>query len=177
MNIRIIAATNQDLPALVSQQRFRKDLYFRLNVAQILLPPLRERREDIVPLLEHYLGVFNRLTGSSVEGFTSQALHRLKDYDWPGNVRELRSVVESIFIDPPCARIDECHLPRRGSGFCADAGRDHERDQLLEALRITQWNKSKAAERLHWSRMKVYRKLALYNIEDQPERVAAAGAR
>jgi len=167
VNIRIIAATNQDLPKLICEQRFRKDLYFRLNVAQIQLPPLRERREDVAGLLEHYVGVFNRLTGSRVEGFTPQALDRLRDYHWPGNVRELRSVVESVFIDPP-ARIDECHLPwARPDQGAANSSR--ERDQLLEALRITQWNKSKAAERLHWSRMKIYRKLAQYRIENRAE--------
>jgi len=136
-------------------------------VAQIQLPPLRERREDVAGLLEHYVGVFNRLTGSRVEGFTPQALDRLRDYHWPGNVRELRSVVESVFIDPP-ARIDECHLPwARPDQGAANSSR--ERDQLLEALRITQWNKSKAAERLHWSRMKIYRKLAQYRIENRAE--------
>jgi len=168
VNIRIIAATNQDLPKLICEQRFRKDLYFRLNVAQIQLPPLRERREDVPGLLEHYVGVFNRLTGARVEGFTPRALHRLRDYDWPGNVRELRSVVESVFIDPP-AHIDECHLPWARPGCLSTSNSGHERDQLLEALRFTQWNKSKAAERLHWSRMKIYRKLAQYHIEDQPE--------
>jgi len=166
VNVRIIAATNQDLLGLISEQRFRKDLYFRLNVAQIQLPPLRERREDIPALLEHYVGVFNRLTGSQVEGFTPQAMCRLKDHDWPGNVRELRSVIESVFIDPP-ARIDECHLPWEHAALCPGPRASHERDQLLEALQCTHWNKSKAADRLRWSRMKVYRKLAQYHIDEQ----------
>jgi DNA-binding NtrC family response regulator len=174
VNIRIVAATNQDLPKLISEQRFRKDLYFRLNVAQIQLLPLRERREDIVPLLYHYVGVFNRQTGSRVDGFTPQALLRLRDYDWPGNVRELRSLVESIFIDPPHSRIDEYHLPLSGSSLLHRAEGASDRDRLLEALQITHWNKSKAAERLHWSRMKVYRKLAQYQIEERPERALAA---
>jgi DNA-binding NtrC family response regulator len=176
VDIRIVAATNQDLPKLISDQRFRKDLYFRLNVAQIQLPPLRQRRDDVVPLLEYYLGIFNRLTGSKVEGFTPQALERLRGYDWPGNIRELRSAVESIFIDPPYARIDECHLPWLRTSFNSESGAGGERDQLLEALQVTQWNKSKAAERLRWSRMKIYRKLAQYQIQDRPERAAAARA-
>ena len=169
VNIRIVAATNQDLPKLISEQRFRKDLYFRLNVAQIQIPPLRERREDIVPLLYHYIEVFNRLTGSRVEGFTDKALRRLKDYDWPGNVRELRSLVESIFIDPPCPSIDEYHLPLPGAILLEPAEAVNDRDSLLKALQITHWNKSKAAEQLHWSRMKVYRKLAQYQIEKRPD--------
>jgi DNA-binding NtrC family response regulator len=176
VNIRIVAATNQNLPKLISEQRFRKDLFFRLNVAQIQLLPLRERRDDVVPLLEHYVGVFNRLTGSRVAGFTSRALERLRVYDWPGNVRELRSAVESIFIDPPSARIDECHLPWLRTSLSPDAEGSEERDQLLEALRITQWNKSKAAERLHWSRMKIYRKLAQYQIKGRANCMTARAA-
>jgi DNA-binding NtrC family response regulator len=174
VNVRIIAATNRDLAGLISEQRFRKDLYFRLSVAQIRLPPLRERRDDIPPLLQHYVGVFNRLTGSQVEGFTHRALQRLQSYDWPGNVRELRSMVESVFIDPPAAHIDEGHLPWERVGGAPEATRIHERDQLLEALQITKWNKSKAAQRLHWSRMKIYRKLAQYHIDVQPEPVEPA---
>jgi DNA-binding NtrC family response regulator len=164
VDIRIIAATNRDLSSLISEQRFRKDLYFRLNVAQIKLPPLRDRREDIPLLLEHYVRVFNRLADSHVEGFTPKALRRLMEYDWPGNVRELRSVVESIFIDPPLVLIEEHHLPWPGPGLSREAAHDPERDQLLEALQVTKWNKSKAAERLCWSRMKIYRKLAQYHI-------------
>jgi DNA-binding NtrC family response regulator len=177
VNIRIIAATNQDLPDLISKQRFRKDLYFRLNVAQIQLPPLRDRRDDIPSLLEHYLRMFNQSTGSHVQGFTPEAIFRLQSYDWPGNVRELRSLVESVFIDPPTSQIDECHLPwARMSPSCEPKG-DHERDQLLEALHSTKWNKSKAAEKLRWSRMKIYRKLAKYHIREhaEDEEMASAG--
>lgn len=168
VDIRIVAATNQDLPKLISEQRFRKDLYFRLNVAHLQLPPLRERREDIVTLLHYYVGTFNRQTGSRVDGFTPQALRRLQDYDWPGNVRELRSFVESIFIDPPYPSIDESHLRLPGNSLVPPPGVD-DRDRLLEALHVTHWNKSKAAERLRWSRMKVYRKLAQYQIEQHAE--------
>jgi DNA-binding NtrC family response regulator len=174
VNVRIIAATNRDLEGLISDQRFRKDLYFRLNVVKIRLAPLRERRDDIPSLLHHYVGVFNRMTGSRVKGFTAHALERLKSYDWPGNVRELKSVVESVFIDPPEAHIDEGHLPWARAEQGAGPAASHERDQLLEALQITQWNKSKAAERLRWSRMKIYRKMAQYHIDAQPETAAAA---
>ncbi|MGC1295060.1 MAG: sigma-54 dependent transcriptional regulator [Alloacidobacterium sp.] len=177
VNIRIVAATNQDLPKLISEHRFRKDLYFRLHVAQIQVLPLRERREDIVPLLYHYVDIFNRQTGSRVEGFTPQALHRLQDYDWPGNVRELRSLVESVFIDPPYLSIDERHLPLPGTSLLYPAEDANDRDRLLEALKITHWNKSKAAERLHWSRMKIYRRLAHYQIEESTDDVLAAQAR
>ncbi|HEY1758754.1 MAG TPA: sigma-54 dependent transcriptional regulator [Bryobacteraceae bacterium] len=176
VNVRIIAATNQDLAKLVTEQRFRRDLYFRLNVTQIQLPALRDRREDIVALLEHYVRVFNTRTGAEVEGFTQEALDYLTRYDWPGNVRELKNMVEGIFIDPPHPRIDLPDLPGT-SGFPAIPCNASERDQLLEVLEATQWNKSKAAAKLHWSRMKIYRKLAKYNIEDREECALSAGAR
>jgi DNA-binding NtrC family response regulator len=171
VDVRIIAATNQNLEELVEQkQRFRKDLYFRLNVARIHTPPLRERRSDIEPLLAHYVGVFNRQTGSAVAGFTREAIKQLEEYDWPGNVRELKNVVESIFIDPPRDWIDVEHLPLAGR-----EGRSDERElqQLLDALEATHWNKSKAAEKLHWSRMRIYRKMAKYQIQDQAAEQAA----
>jgi len=168
VNVRIIAATNQDLPQLVSEQRFRRDLYFRLNVAHIQLPALRDRRDDIAPLLEHYVGVFNRQTGAKVEGFTAPALDRLTKYDWPGNVRELKNVVESVFVDPPHPRIDLCHLSSSGAGI-ASATSVSERERLLEALNATQWNKSRAAGKLNWSRMKIYRKMAKYEIADRED--------
>lgn len=167
VNVRIVAATNQDLPRLVSEQRFRKDLYFRLNVAKIQLPSLRERREDIRPLLEHFLRVYNRQSGAAVEGFTEEALEWLTTYDWPGNVRELKNSVESVFIDPPHPRIDMCHLCMCVHGLQRSADLPGERDQLLDALASTQWNKSRAAEKLHWSRMKIYRKMTKYRIEDR----------
>jgi DNA-binding NtrC family response regulator len=165
VNVRIVAATNQDLPRLVSEQRFRKDLYFRLNVAKILLPSLRERREDIRPLLEHFLQFYNRQTGASVEGFTEEATEWLVGYDWPGNVRELKNSVESVFIDPPHPRIDLCHLCMSSHGLQLFEGFAGERDQLLDALKSTHWNKSRAAEKLQWSRMKIYRKMTKYKIE------------
>ena len=165
VNVRIVAATNQDLPRLVAEQRFRKDLYFRLNVAKIQLPSLRERREDIPPLLEHFVQLFNRQTGASVEGFTEEAMELLVGYDWPGNVRELKNSVESVFIDPPYPRIDLCHLCMGSHGFQLFEGFAGERDRLLHALKSTQWNKSRAAEKLHWSRMKIYRKMTKYKIE------------
>jgi len=176
VNVRIIAATNQDLPKLVAEQRFRRDLYFRLNVTQIQLPPLRNRREDIVALLEHYVQVFNSRTGARVEGFTKEALDCLIHYDWPGNVRELKNIVEAIFVDPPYPRIDVLHLPSTASSLPEIHLNASERDQLLQALEATQWNKSKAAEKLRWSRMKIYRKLAKYNIEDREECLETAAA-
>jgi len=181
VNVRIVAATNQDLPRLVSEQRFRKDLYFRLNVAKIQLPSLRERRDDIQLLLEHFVQMYNRQTGACVEGFTNEAMEWLVGYDWPGNVRELKNSVESVFIDPPHPRIDLCHLCMSSHGLHLFESFAGERDRLLDALKSTQWNKSRAAEKLQWSRMKIYRKMTKYKIDNQETGsempVSATGAR
>jgi transcriptional regulator with PAS, ATPase and Fis domain len=111
LNIRIIAATNQDVEASVADGRIRKDLYYRLSVARIHLPPLRERKEDIPALLEHYLGIFNQVFGRQVEGFTDEVLEQLLWYDWPGNVRELRNLLEAIFIGLASRIISASDLP------------------------------------------------------------------
>ena len=171
LDIRIIAATNQDLDRLVADKGFRKDLYYRLNIARVHLPPLRERKEDIPRLLAHYLEEFNARTGRALQGFTDEALELLLRYDWPGNIRELKNVIEAIFIDPPPERIAIEDLPEpirpQGPGSVVLT----ERELLLSALYSMNWNKSKAAEQLHWSRMTLYRKMAKYHIlESKPAR-------
>jgi DNA-binding NtrC family response regulator len=166
LNIRVIAATNQNLEQLVAQDRFRKDLYFRLNVARIHLPPLRERREDIVPLCHHYLRELNQRFGRRVEGFTDDALAFLVRHDWPGNVRELKNLLEAIFVNDPARRISFADLPKPFHQHLSDAKRTppNERQRLLSALFSTNWNISKAAQQLQWSRMTLYRKLEKYHI-------------
>ncbi len=166
LDIRFIAATNQDLEQRVAEGVFRKDLFFRLNVARMHLPPLRERREDIPLLCAHYLGELNRKYGRSVEGFTAEASEMLFRYNWPGNVRELKNLLEAVFINLPSRQITLMDLPeqfRKRLNETAGAPQD-ERDRLLSALFSTNWNKSRAAEKLCWSRMTLYRKLAKYNL-------------
>jgi transcriptional regulator with PAS, ATPase and Fis domain len=166
LNVRVLAATNHDLEQLVAQGQFRKDLYFRLNVARIHLPPLRERREDIVPLCQHYLYRLNQRFGRQVEGFTDEALARLIRYDWPGNIRELKNLLEAVLVTDPAQRISLADLPepfRRHFTATAHTPQD-ERQRLLAALFSTNWNVSKAAQQLHWSRMTLYRKLEKYRI-------------
>jgi DNA-binding NtrC family response regulator len=166
LNIRVIAATNQDLEHLIATGAFRKDLYFRLNVARIHLPPLRERREDIPLLLAHYIAEANRRFGRQVENFTEQALAFLLHYDWPGNVRELKNLVEAAFINMSLRQttlIDLPKLPHGQNGATTDTLQS-DRDRVLSALSATQWNKTKAAQKLHWSRMTLYRKLAKHHI-------------
>jgi len=166
LDIRIVAATNQDLEAAVDQGRFRKDLYFRLNVARVHLPPLRERPHDIVALLDHFLRELNARIGEQVDGFSDEALAALKAYEWPGNVRELKNLLEAVFICAPHRRLQIQDLPenfrQRLHGVCNLTER--ERRRLIEALTVANWNKSEAARNLHWSRMTLYRKIAKYSV-------------
>jgi two-component system, NtrC family, response regulator AtoC len=176
LDVRIIAATNQDLLLLVASGRFRKDLYYRLNVARIHLPPLRERKEDIPLLLQHFLTEMNTQNDRSVQGFTAQALARVMGYDWPGNVRELRNLLEVIFVDPPAEAIDVDDLPASFRSLADDREREipNERDYLLSVLSATRWNKARAARELQWSRMTLYRKMSRYGIVDQMARGKSA---
>jgi transcriptional regulator with PAS, ATPase and Fis domain len=166
LDIRIIAATNQNLEAAIADGRFRKDLYFRLNVHRIHLPPLRERKEDIPLLLEHYLRECNRRSARQVEGFSAEVLTKLLTYGWPGNIRELKNLLEAIFVTPPAGRIGVEDLPEWfGRQFRAgEPGYRDERDLVLAALLSTNWNKSRAAHKLRWSRMTLYRKILKYDL-------------
>jgi DNA-binding NtrC family response regulator len=169
VDVRIISATNRDLDSLAMDEGFRKDLYFRINVARIHLAPLRERSEDIPLLIEHYIKEFNRSFRADVRGLDDETLDRLVEYGWPGNVRELKNVIESVFVSRPAARIHFVDLPewlrRRIDGGAAAQVTPKERERILLALNATNWNKSKAAEKLSWSRMTLYRKLAKYHLD------------
>jgi DNA-binding NtrC family response regulator len=172
LDIRIIAATNRDLDQRMANNEFRQDLYFRLNVARVHLPPLRERKDDIQLLIDHYVEKFAAQFGRGIEGFSDEAMERLLSHDWPGNIRELINLIERIFIDPPQGNIGVADLPRsmRYPRTVRQEAVPTEREILLYTLSQTNWNKSKAAERLHWSRMTLYRKIAKYHIvTSQPE--------
>jgi len=166
VDVRVIAATNQDLEQLSRENKFRKDLFFRLNVARIHLPPLRERKEDLPSLIEHYIGYFSRRFGRKKQRITDEALDCLFSYDWPGNVRELKNLMESIFVEDPPGDISPRDFPANLRQRCAELKllSGDERERLLWALATTNWNKSKAAAKLQWSRMTLYRKMARYNI-------------
>jgi two-component system response regulator HydG/two-component system response regulator AtoC len=166
INVRIIAATNQDLEQLTAAGQFRKDLYYRLNVVRIHLPPLRERKSDLESLMDHYIRHFNARFNRDVEGFTPDAMEHLRRHDWPGNIRELRNLVEAVFVNLNGRRITYVDLP---DTFRQSLERTRllptdERERLLSTLFATRWNKSKAAQDLHWSRMTLYRKLAKYHV-------------
>lgn len=177
VDVRTIAATNQDLEKLASENRFRPDLYFRLNVSHVELTPLRDRQEDIPLLLDYFRLEMNHRLGYDVEGFAPQAMARLTSYPWPGNVRELRNVVESVFVLRRTGVVAVEELPARlhrispALEYVTD-----ERSRLLSALEETKWNKSRAALKLHWSRMTLYRKMAQHHIEGGGARPRKAAA-
>jgi DNA-binding NtrC family response regulator len=170
VDVRLIAATNRDLELLLREDRFRTDLFFRLNVARIELPSLRDRSSDIPLLIQHFVRHYNRVFGAAVERISGEALEHILAYPFPGNVRELKNVVEVIFLHLAPGQKVVQRLPdqvlttwRKITTLPQD-----ERDRLLKTLLQTEWNVSAAARKLEWSRMTLYRKLAKYNI--QPER-------
>jgi transcriptional regulator of acetoin/glycerol metabolism len=174
-----VAATNRPLESMVEQGTFRKDLFYRLNVARIHVPPLRDRLDDLPNLIRHYVRLLNEDFGTHIEGVDDDALERLLHHDWPGNVRELRNLLEATFVACPAPRIRALDLPEylqprsRGGVAATD-----ERDRLISALVSVNWNKSRAAERLRWSRMTLYRKMAKYGVTDptreEPDSAATA---
>jgi DNA-binding NtrC family response regulator len=175
LDIRFVAATNQDVESMANRGTFRKDLYFRLNVARIHLPPLRERPEDIPSLLRHYCTNLADKAAASAPEFSEDSLRILQAYGWPGNIRELKNMVESLLLREPQVKIGVEDLPRHLRGLIENKTdlQQHERDALLAALFSAQWNKSEAAKRLNWSRMTLYRKIAKYRITDDPAVVSA----
>ena len=171
LDVRILAATNRDLDRLALDGGFRRDLYFRLNVARIHMPALAERREDIPALCRHYIEEFNRRSDQTVEGFADDVLEQFFSYEWPGNVRELRNLIEVVFVAAPPRRISMADLPENFRKRLAESERPPrgERERLVTTLLATRWNKSEAAHKLHWSRMTLYRKMAKYQIRGKGE--------
>lgn len=165
LDIRIVAATNQDPERAMEQGSLRQDLFYRLNVARIHLPPLRERQIDIPLILQHFLEEMNRRYHRRVEGFSPEVMALLMGYAWPGNIRELRNLVEALYINLPPRVVSLAHLPESFRPLQEMLERpQEERERLLGTLLATNWNKSQAAEKLQWSRMTLYRKMEKYEI-------------
>jgi DNA-binding NtrC family response regulator len=167
LDVRVVAATNQDLERAVHANRFRNDLYYRLNVIRLEVPPLRERPEDVLALVMHFIAAFNQSFGANVARFSDESLDALVRHDWPGNVRELKNVVEAAFANLEDNDASVVALPSQFRR--ATTGADSERAQIVSALMSTNWNKTRAAEQLQWSRMTLYRKLTRLKI--QPRRL------
>jgi DNA-binding NtrC family response regulator len=176
LDIRFVAATNQNLEAKGNDGSFRRDLFFRLSVAHVELPPLRDRKEDLPLLLKHYCHEFRPGPQMRAIEFSEASLCRLLQYDWPGNIRELKNLVESMSIAGIAGPIEPAHLPQRfrpAERDCARAAAITERESLISALSWAGGNKAAAARRLNWSRMTLYRKLTKHQIfSDEAPRLA-----
>ena len=166
VNIRLLCATHQKLGEMVAQGKFREDLYYRLNVVQLHLPPLRERREEIPFLAHHFLGRFAQQFGKKVKRFSRLALHVLEEHNWPGNVRELENVVQRAVVMAEGTTIEVWHLPlgmRRGFERLQSVHsyeeevRDFKRRLILRTLRECSWRKAEAARTLGVARGYLHR--------------------
>ncbi|NLB17416.1 MAG: sigma-54-dependent Fis family transcriptional regulator [Syntrophomonadaceae bacterium] len=195
VDVRIIAATNQDLLGLVERGQFRQDLYYRLNVMQLTIPPLRERREDILLLFHHFLNIMSKKLGKTMTRVDEEVITIVSAYDWPGNVRELQNVVERIILVVEDGHITRAHLPAelmagnpqnlRGEGWewgsrsvvtvahdnvtresRQQAKREREKHNIICALDTCSGNVSQAALALGISRNTLYRKLKKYDIQN-----------
>jgi DNA-binding NtrC family response regulator len=169
IDFRIIAATHRNPEKMVADGKFREDLYYRLNVARVHLPPLRERKQDIPGLVAFALENLNRRFRRQVQGLTEEAMACLLRYDWPGNVRELMNLLEATYINMPRRRIVLSDLPKAflSKLRAADVSPANERNYIISALMNTKWNKATAARKLNWSRMTLYRKITKYNIVEK----------
>ncbi|MGM0431808.1 MAG: sigma-54-dependent transcriptional regulator [Spirochaetota bacterium] len=174
VDTRIISATNKDLQAEIRAGNFREDLFYRLNVVNIDVPPLRERKEDILLLMTSFLREFNEENNKQIEGFTSQAQSILYRYSWPGNIRELRNCIESAVVLSNGPLIDADDLPASvRSGITDDhvsiplgvTMNDAEREIIKATLAYCKGNKSKAAEVLGIGRKTLHRKIQDYRLE------------
>ncbi len=182
-DVRIVAASNKELADLVKGGTFRRDLYYRINVVRMKLPALRERREDIPLLIDHFIGHFNRLRGRQVLGVAPETLRILLAHDFPGNVRELENVIEHAFILCPGGLVQPSHLPeslRPAIPETVAAGaktlRELERRVVHDVLERHQWNRQAAARELGIHKSTLWRKLRQLDIP-VPRNARGAGAR
>ncbi|MFS0920414.1 sigma-54-dependent Fis family transcriptional regulator [Brevibacillus sp. 179-C 1.1 NHS] len=171
LDIRIVAASNKDLKKMAEAGQFRLDLYYRLNSIELKVPPLRERKEDIVPMAEHFLGKHQH--GSFAYRLMPDTMDALRMYDWPGNVRELKNAIEHAVVFAEDDRIFPWHIPdmiQESAGTSIDSKRllqtasSDERTQIVEALNDTRYNLTKAAKQLGIARGTLYNKMKKYEI-------------
>jgi two-component system response regulator HydG len=184
VDVRVLCSTNRDLKAEIKSCRFREDLFFRLNVFQISLPPLRDRREDIPLLVQYFVEKFNSESGKHIVGMHPEALDLLKNYDWPGNIRELRNAVERAVILCDGDFIQRDHLPPDMAGrgperqtFRLSYGLPLdllEKEYILGTLQRNGGNKARTAEILGVSEKTLYNKLNRYAAEARAQREAGA---
>jgi DNA-binding NtrC family response regulator len=192
VDVRILAATNDDLRRLVQENKFREDLFYRLNVISLRLPPLRERREDIPALLDHFLARFSKENGRSEMRFSPEALKLLMDYDWPGNVRELENAVERAVVLAAGNVLEPALLPEQISADGSHRGaapafedldgrslfeitENFERRLILETLARSNWSQTEAAERLRIPLSTLNQKIKRLHIDPKRRRASERG--
>jgi DNA-binding NtrC family response regulator len=172
-NIRVIAASNRDLRQAVERGTFREDLFYRLQVFDIVIAPLRERRADILPLSEAMLQEIGKSFGQAPATLTQGARQTLLEHDWPGNVRELRNALERAVILADGEPISTAHFPRYAAAKPSATGpttnlRTAERATIVQVLRDCRGNKARAAKRLGLTRTQLYGRLRKYGLEEAP---------
>ncbi len=182
-DVRIISATNRDLKQAVEEKLFREDLYYRLNSFPIYIPPLRQRRGDILVLAQHFLDTFNKKLGKSIKGFNKKSLKFMYEYNWPGNIREMENTIERCMIISEGDMIDVEDLPvhlrsnesssntdMSGALFADDTIVPFEKlkeESIKHALKVTSGNIVEAAKKLQLGRATIYRLMEKYNIENR----------
>ncbi len=175
-DVRVIASTHRDLSEMVEDGSFRQDLYYRINVVALALPPLRDRKEDIPLLCERIIARMNRTRGRAVSGISQEALAVLMSYDYPGNIRELENIIEHAFILCPNEMIMPSHLPEEltptrqdvpaiDSGSMKTARRSVEAQTIIDALKRNNYNRQAAARDLGIHKSTLFRKIKSLNIE------------
>ena len=174
VDVRVIAATNKDLKKAMEQGQFRQDLYYRLRVVPISLPPLRERRDDIPLLVDHFVKKFNQEMEKNVEQVSPQAMETLLNYDYPGNIRELENIIEHALVLCNGNTILPEHLPkdiqiRKSDQVERAIAREHpleaiERELIIQILNQCSWNFKETSEKLRISRTTLWRKMKDYHI-------------
>jgi transcriptional regulator with PAS, ATPase and Fis domain len=172
---RIIAATNRDLAKAIEEEKFREDLYYRLNVISVYIPPLRDRKEDIPLLVEHFLDRFNIEMGKNVDGLAESAMRLLMDYNWPGNARELRNVIERAMVVTKGRMILDADLslpqPSGGAGAQDSRGKslsEVEKEHIRQVLAANRWNIVRSAQVLGIDRVTLYNKIRKYELKKEP---------
>jgi len=171
-DVRVVAATNKSLQNLVTGGEFREDLYYRLNVLRITLPPLRERKEDIPLLVDNFIMRFNKLRGKEILGVSPEVLSLLMEYDYPGNIREIENIIEHAFVLCRSAMIGVEHLPdylrpklQQPGGFAAKTLDELEALHISQALKRNEFNRRATADELGIDKTTLWRKIKKYGIE------------
>jgi transcriptional regulator with PAS, ATPase and Fis domain len=183
VDVRIIAATNKNLTAAINKGKFREDLYYRLNVIPMKVPPLKQRKSDIPLLIDHFLKKFQKGAEKKITGFSPEVMDAMLKYDWPGNVRELENVIKrlTILCDDEVVTVDDLpeHIPHKGRAVRVveedflekgetlhDAVEDYEKRLILGALERSDWVKTKAAKLLNINRTTLVEKIKKQNLTE-----------